>query len=334
MPRPRAGPRARTTAQTRIGISGWTYAPWRGVFYPKGLTQKRELEYAATQFNSVEINGSFYSLQRPSSYQAWYDQTPADFVFAVKGGRFITHMKKLRGVEEPLANFFASGVLCLREKLGPILWQFGTNLGFDAPRFEAFFEMLPRETEAAANLAKNHGPQLKGRAWTEADANRPIRYTVEVRHPSFMDPAFVDLLRKHDVALCIADTAGIFPYAEDLTSDFVYVRLHGAEQLYASGYTDPQLDWWAERICAWRTGTEPADAKRISPKKPPARRSRDVYVYFDNDAKVHAPFDAINLAARLGAGPAGGAERPKEVAAGTAGEAVRSRWPGLRRGGA
>ena len=319
-------------ADTRVGISGWTYGPWRGVFYPEGLPQKRELEYAGRQFNSVEINGSFYSLQRPTSYRAWFEQTPDDFVFAVKGGRFITHMKKLRDVRAPLANFFASGVLRLGHKLGPVLWQFGTNLGFDPDRFAAFFDLLPRDTKAAAKLAREHDEKLAGRAWTEADADGPIRYTVEVRHPNFMRPEFIDLLRRHNIALCFADTAGIFPYAEDLTSDFVYIRLHGAEQLYASGYTDPQLDWWADRIRAWQKGKEPPDAKRVSTTRAPKARARDVYVYFDNDAKVRAPIDAINLAARLGIAPRPEGATPETPAPGAkVGEAPRDRWPALRK---
>src|SRR5437763_1828647 len=156
-------------ANLRIGISGWTYAPWRGTFYPEDLAQKRELEYASRQLNSIEINGSFYSLQTPKSYAAWYEATPEGFVFSVKGGRFITHMKKLKDVEKPLANFFASGVLALREKLGPILWQFPPQFGFDAERFERFFEMLPRDMTAAAKLAKRHDERMKGRALVKAE---------------------------------------------------------------------------------------------------------------------------------------------------------------------
>lgn len=285
--------------QTRIGISGWTYDNWRGVFYPEKLPVKRQLEYAGQKFNSVEVNGSFYSLQRPTSYAAWYDQTPTDFVFAVKGGRFITHMKKLGNVEEPLANFFASGILSLKEKLGPILWQLPPNLGWLPDRFESFFRLLPRTTTEAANLAKSHGPRLAGRALTETDADRPLRYAVEVRHDTLLDPSFISLLRGHNIAFCLADTAGKFPYAEDVTADFVYVRLHGAEQLYASGYTDPQLDRWADRLRLWREGKQPVDARLVSPEPPPSAAARDIYVYFDNDAKVHAPFDAIRLADRL-----------------------------------
>src|SRR5687768_7407354 len=219
----------------RIGISGWTYKGWRGVFYPPGLPHRRELEHASALFNAIEINGSFYGLQRPTSYQAWHAQTPPDFVFSIKGSRFITHMKKLRDVEVPLANFFASGVLCLGEKLGPILWQFPPNLGFDEQRFDAFFSLLPRTTTAAASLAKEHDERLDGRSWTKRGAHLPIRHCIEVRHDSFLTPAFFELLRRQDIAFVFADTAQRWPYAEDLTSDFVYVRLHGAEELYASG---------------------------------------------------------------------------------------------------
>ena len=282
----------------RIGISGWTYPPWRGVFYPKKLPQRLELEFASRAFNSIEINGSFYSLQRPSSYQRWYAETPPGFVFSVKGARFITHMKKLRDVETPLANFFASGVLCLREKLGPILWQFPPNFGWNAERFSEFFDLLPRDTVAAAKLSRRHNDKLKGGAWTRTDANRPLRYAVEIRHPTFMVPEFFALLRRNNIAFVFADTAGKWPYAEDLTADFVYCRLHGAEQLYVSGYSDEEIEWWAKRIKHWRKGAQPRDAKLISNRKAKAGK-RDVFIYFDNDAKVHAPFNAKSLAAKF-----------------------------------
>lgn len=284
----------------RIGISGWTYTPWRDTFYPPGLPHRLELAYAARRQNSIEINGSFYSLQRPSSYRAWYDATPEDFVFSVKGGRFITHMKRLRDVEQPLANFFASGLLELREKLGPILWQFPPNFQFDAERFEAFFKLLPRDTKAAAKLAKGHAPKMKGRVSTKTDVERELRYAVEIRHDSFRTPQFIDLLRRHRIALCVADTAGLWPYLEDITVDFVYLRLHGEQEIYASGYTDNALDRWAARLRLWGSGKEPADGPHASPKPAIKRRQRDVYVYFDNDIKVHAPFDALHLAERLG----------------------------------
>ena len=297
--RPRTGSRV-TGSELRIGISGWRYAGWRGKFYPKDLPQDRELEFAGETFNSVEINGSFYSLQRPSSYQRWYEATPPDFLFAVKGGRFITHMKKLRGVETALANFFGSGLLALREKLGPILWQLPPSLGFDHGRLCEFFSLLPRDTKEAARLAKKHDRKLKARAFAKVDpaAAGPLRHAMEVRHKSFMTPDFFQLLRKEDIGFVIADTAGKFPYAEEMTSDFVYIRLHGAEKLYVSGYGDRALDWWANRIKLWRQGRQPSDARLVSGRTIGHQR-RDVFVYFDNDAKVHAPFDAISLAKKL-----------------------------------
>lgn len=290
------------TGDVRIGISGWRYAPWRGVFYPSGLAQRRELEFASRQMRSVEINGSFYSLQRPDSYRAWRAETPDDFVFSVKGPRFVTHMKKLAGVETPLANFFASGVLALGDRMGPLLWQLPPNLGFDADRLARFFDLLPRSTAAAARLAEQHDDKVpEGRALTETDADRPLRHVLEVRHDTFVTPAFPALLRAHDVGLVVADTAGRWPHLEDLTSDVVYVRLHGESELYVSGYDDASLDRWAAKVRAWSTGTPPPDGPRIAP--PAADRPRDVYVYFDNDVKVRAPFDAMALAARLDAGP-------------------------------
>lgn len=288
-------------AQIRIGISGWTYGPWRGVFYPKDLPHKRELEYAAQCLNSIEINGSFYSLQRPSSYRKWYEQTPADFVFALKGGRFITHIRRLRDVQTPLANFFASGVLLLKEKLGPILWQFPPNMKYDSDLFESFFKLLPHDTQSASAMARRHDRVLKHGAWTKSDRKRPLRYAIEVRNATFNDASFIRLLRKHRIAWCFADSAGKWPYTEDLTADFAYVRLHGAEELYASGYTESALNWWAGRISAWAAGKEPADARHLLKQPPKSRRSRDVFIYFDNDIKVKAPFDAMALAKKLSA---------------------------------
>jgi len=290
-------------ADIRIGISGWRYGPWRGVFYPKGLGQKNELHFASRMMRSVEINGSFYSLQRPSSYLCWYHETPDDFVFAVKGARFITHNKKLRDCAPPLANFFASGVLALENKLGPILWQLPPQLSFSAERLEAFFDILPRTTSAAAEIARNHDHRIKYGAYLDIKEDRPLRYALEVRHETFDDPAFVKVLRKHDIALCVADTAGKWPYLEDVTSDFVYVRLHGEKKLYVSGYDRSSLDCWADRVRAWSTGSQPDDPELAAPgTKPKAKKHRDVYVYFDNDVKVRAPYDAMNLAARLGQG--------------------------------
>jgi uncharacterized protein YecE (DUF72 family) len=290
---------AQGSGEIRIGISGWRYGPWRGVFYPQRLAQHRELEFAARQFPSIEINGSFYSLQRPESYAAWYADTPPGFVFSVKGSRFITHMKRLREIEAPLANFFASGVFNLREKLGPFLWQFPPNFRYERGRFERFFALLPRDTRAAASLARRRDARMRGRARLAIDANRPLRHAIEIRHDSFLVEDFVSLLREYRIALVVADTAGKWPYCEDVTADFMYLRLHGDKEIYASGYTPRALDRWAKRIAAWSCGGEPPDAVKISRRAPPPRRRRDVYCYFDNDIKVKAPFDARNLIRRL-----------------------------------
>jgi uncharacterized protein YecE (DUF72 family) len=280
-----------------IGISGWRYPGWRGVFYPERLPQRCELQFASQRFSTIEINGTFYSLQRPASFAHWAEDTPQPFVFALKGSRFITHMKKLRGVDEALANYFAQGVLRLGPKLGPVLWQFPPNFGFDPERFQAFFDLLPRTSRDAAALAKEHSPRLHGRAWTETDANRPLRHCVEIRHESFASPEFIDLLRKCDVGLVVADTVE-WPLLMDVTSDFVYCRLHGSEELYSSGYDKGALAVWAERIAAWARGGNPPAVSReahLASAKPAKEQPRDVFVYFDNDAKVRAPFDAQQL---------------------------------------
>ena len=268
-----------------IGTSGWLYPPWRGVFYPKGLPHRRELEYLSSQLNSVEINGTFYSLQRPESFRRWHDETPDGFTFAVKGARFITHMKKLAGVGTPLANFFASGVLALRGKLGPLLWQLPPTLGFDAtgwPRSSRSYRARPSE---AAWLARRHDERLTGRAVTVTDADRPLRHALEIRHKSFLTPAFTELLRAHHIALVVADTAGRWPLIERRDGR---PRLHPAarrrravhQRLHRRGARPV-----GGRIRAW------ADA------------GHDVQVHFDNDVKVHAPYDAMGLAARLGVSP-------------------------------
>lgn len=283
-----------------IGISGWRYEPWRGVFYPPGLVQARELDYASRFLPTIEINGSFYSLQRPASYAAWYAATPPGFVFAVKGNRFITHMLKLRGIETPLANVLASGMFALREKLGPILWQFPPQLRFDPERVERFLALLPRDTGQALAIARHHDGKMEGRSLLEIDAVRPLRHAVEVRHESFRDEAFIALLRKYNVALVVADTAGKWPDWEDVTADFMYIRLHGEHELYASGYEDASLERWAARIKLWSEGRQPADARLVSSVAPPKAKRRDVYCYFDNDIKVRAPFDARRLMELVG----------------------------------
>jgi uncharacterized protein YecE (DUF72 family) len=287
------------TGTVRIGISGWTYPGWRGAFYPLGLPHRRELAYAAERFRSIEINGTFYGLQRPESFGRWRDETPDGFVFAVKGSRYITHMLKLKDVAAPLANFMASGVLRLGPKLGPILWQFPPRLPFDPGHFEAFLMMLPRDTVEASALARRHDARLDGRDWLESDVAAPVRHAFEIRHDSFRSPAFVELLRRHGAALVCADTVD-WPLLMDLTADFVYCRLHGSQELYVSGYDDDALDRWATRVHAWADGREPDDAVRAAGPSPRRPAGRDVYVYFDNDAKVRAPADAAALARRLG----------------------------------
>jgi uncharacterized protein YecE (DUF72 family) len=252
--------------EVRIGISGWNYAGWRNVFYPKDLPNRCELVFASRVLNSIEINGSFYSLQRPTSYRRWYEATPENFLFSVKGARFITHMKKLREVEVPLANFFASGVLALGKKLGPILWQFPPNFGWNAERFREFFQLLPRSTKEAALLGRRHDSKLKVRAWLKTERDRPLRHCVEIRHPSFLVSDFFELLRNFNVAFVFGDS-------------------------------ESALDWWSARLELWRQGRHPRDAKLVTAKTKPQRR--DVFVYFDNDAKVHAPFDAQMLARKM-----------------------------------
>jgi uncharacterized protein YecE (DUF72 family) len=285
--------------QIRIRISGWNYAGWRGGFYPPRLPQKQELSYASRRFSTIEINGTFYSLQKPTYFQRWVDQTPDDFVFAVKGSRFITHMLKLRNAREALANFFASGLLCLGRKMGPLLWQFPPNFRFDAAKLEDFFSMIPRDTFSAAALAAEHTPKLNGRAFVEPIENLPLRHAMEIRHTCFESPEFIDLLRKHGIALVCADTVE-WPLLMDVTADFVYCRLHGSEQLYASGYDADAIELWAQRVVSWATGEEVFDGKRAHASPACKRRARDVYVYFDNDAKVRAPFDAQALERRVG----------------------------------
>jgi uncharacterized protein YecE (DUF72 family) len=285
---------ARRDGDIRIGLSGWLYPGWRGKFYPTGLRQKDELAYAAQRVDTIELNGTFYSLKRPADFARWRALTPPGFVFAVKGGRFITHVKRLRDAETALANFFASGVLALGDKLGPFLWQLPRNFAFDPERIAGFLAVLPQDSEAAAMLARRHDHRVAGRALTETDRRRPLRHALEIRHASFVDPAVIQLLRRHNIALVFSDGVG-WPYVEDVTADFVYIRLHGAEELYASGYEAAALARWAARIVRWAQGGQPDDARLSAPDTAPPRGRRDVYVYFDNDAKVRAPADAQAL---------------------------------------
>lgn len=293
----------------RIGISGWTYPPWRGAFYPEGLPQRKELAYASAHFASIEINGTFYSQQTPATFASWAEQVPDDFVFAVKGPRFITHMKRARDCSAPLANFFASGLLRLGRKLGPILWQFPPNFRFDPDVLGEFFALLPHDTETAARHARNHDHRLKSRAWLKTDEVWPLRHAIEVRHTSFVDAAFIALLRKHDIALVCADTVE-WPRLMDLTADFVYCRLHGSTELYRSGYAAEDLDRWADRIRAWATGKTMRDGE-FAAAADRSRQPRDVFFYFDNTDKLKAPGDAQTLIRKLGG------EKTRSPASGT-----------------
>ncbi len=268
--------------QARIGVSGWTYPPWRGAFYPPGLAHRRELAHAAARLTSIEINGTFYGMQHPDSFAHWHDDTPDDFLFAVKGPRYITHFLRGRQAETPVANFLASGVLRLGAKLGPLLWQFPALHRFDPDNVADFLALLPHDTEAAAAMAARHDERLAGRAWTRTDAPRALRHAIEVRHASFAVPAFTELAARAGVAVVWSD-APAWPHFDILTADFGYARLHGNETLYQSRYTDAEIAAWAARVAAWRRG-------------PPAR---DAFVYFDNTDKREAPLDAQRLIAAV-----------------------------------
>lgn len=268
--------------RNRIGISGWTFPPWRGTFYPKGLTQKKELEFASRAFSSIEINGTFYSLQRPKTFESWYSETPADFQFAVKAPQFITHVLRLKEAEEPLYNFLASGLLCLKEKLGPILWQFPPFVTLKDDRFEKFLELLPHDTKAAAKLAKRHGPKVEGRSYCEAKEKHPLRHAFELRHPSFKDPGFLRLLEKHNIAFVTAHAGGDkAPYIVKPTADFTYLRLHGEGKKYKKGYSDSEITKLAKLITDWN------------------KSGISTYTYFSNEAKLYSPASAQKLTRKL-----------------------------------
>lgn len=289
---------AASHGRIHIGISGWRYKGWRGVFYPEKLPQRRELEFASRKFDTIELNGSFYSLQRPESFSRWHAETPQDFTFAIKGSRYITHMLRLSNVEGPLANFFAQGLLRFESKLGPILWQFPPNFQFDAERLELFFALLPRTRLQAAELARKHDNRMIDRSWFQVQKNAVLRHAIEIRHESFVSEDFIKLLRRHGVGLVVADTVE-WPLLMDLTCSFIYCRLHGSQELYASGYDAAALDIWAHRIVTWAKGGEVYDGRRASQHDAPKRKRRDVFVYFDNDMKVRAPFDAAQLRDRV-----------------------------------
>src|SRR5688572_24071905 len=289
---------AASAGRIRVGVSGWSYDSWKGAFYPADLLAGDRLHYAARRLPSIEINGSFYSLQWTDSDRAWSAATPAGFKLAVKGSRFITHNKKLGDVETALANFFASGLLLLGEKLGPILWQLPRQVAFDPDRVRAFFDLLPRDTHAAARLARRHDERVEGSSWTKPLAKHRLRYAIEPRHESFFGPDFVNIARRAGVAIAFADS-GSWPYTEELTAGFVYLRLHGSPITYGSRYSTSDIARWATRIRAWQRGGEPKTPERITGLAPPPRKTRDVYVYFDNDHNAHATMNAQELIEQL-----------------------------------
>jgi len=261
-----------------IGISGYDYPGWRGNFYPTDIPRRGWLAFASRVVNSIELNGTFYSLKSPANFETWVAETPNDFVFAIKGGRYITHNLKLRNCDAALGNFFASGVLALGHKTGPFLWQLPASYRFDAERIDSFLAMLPKSSIEGEAVARMEDGRLRRGMLTRAVADIPYRHALEVRHPSYFHNEFYDILRRHNCAFVISDTAGKFAYAEEVTADFVYVRLHGSTALYASDYTDAELAYWASLSRGWMA------------------EGRDVYVYFDNDARTHAPYNAIQLA--------------------------------------
>ena len=264
-----------TTSRVRVGIGGWVFEPWRGSFYPPGLAQSRELQYASRRLTSIEINGTYYGTQKPASFARWRDETPEDFVFALKGPRFATSRRVLAEAGPSIEKFLASGIVELKGKLGPINWQFPPTKTFDPDDFDAFLALLPSEYEGHA-----------------------LRHAVEVRHESFATPEFIDLLRRYGVAAVIADKAGT-PQLHDVTAPFVYVRLQSAQESLELGYAPAELDAWAARARAWAAGKEPDGARRLAAPLPRPPKQRDVFIYMINGFKPKAPAAAMALMERL-----------------------------------
>ncbi|SEF04986.1 Uncharacterized conserved protein YecE, DUF72 family [Burkholderia sp. WP9] len=266
--------KATKTTNIRIGIGGWTYAPWRGTFYPDDLTQSRELEYASRNLTSIEINGTFYGLQKPASYEKWYQETPDDFVFSLKAPRYATNRKVLADAGETIERFFGSGVLLLKQKLGPINWQFATTKKFDKEDFEAFLKLLPASIEG-----------------------QKLRHAIEVRNDTFKTPEFVALARKHKVAIVLAGDSE-YPQIADITAPFVYARIMGTTDKQANGYSTKALEAWAERARQLAAGATPDDLE-TSAKAPAKTGARDVYLYVISGFKERNPAAAMALIKRL-----------------------------------
>jgi uncharacterized protein YecE (DUF72 family) len=258
----------------RVGIGGWVFPPWRGEFYPKGLPQARELEHASRKLTSIEINSTFYRTQNPASFRKWAQQTPDDFVFALKGPQFATNRRVLGEARESIDRFFTSGVLELKSKLGPVLWQMAPTKKFDPDDFASFLALLPQRLD-----------------------DRPIRHVVEVRHASFLDLSFITLLRKFSVAAALVESDK-HPLIADVTSDFVYARLQGTSEKVKTGYPPAALDAWADRARIFAAGGVPDGLPTIADQKP-AKTKRDVFIYMIAGAKVRAPAAATALIERL-----------------------------------
>lgn len=272
---PRSRKKENLTARIRIGIGGWTYEPWRGRFYPSDLTQKRELEYASRKLTSIEINGTFYGTQRATSFEKWHDETPDAFVFALKAPRFATHRRVLAEAGDSVERFFSSGVLALKDKLGPINWQFAPTKQFDAEDFDGFLRLLPK--------------RIDGRA---------IRHAVEVRHASFRHAEFISLVREHGVAVVIAGDSD-YPQIADVTAPFVYARIMGTVEGQSLGYSEQALDAWAMRAKQWAAGAQPDDLQRADATAPEPT-ARDVYLYVISGYKASNPDAAMALMERIG----------------------------------
>ncbi|MGA0602738.1 DUF72 domain-containing protein [Caulobacter sp. KR2-114] len=259
----------------RIGIGGWTFEPWRGVFYPPTLKQKDELNYASRQLTAIEINGTYYSSFKPDSWKKWRDETPDGFVFTIKGSRFTTNRRELAGAGESLEKFFGQGIEHLGDRLGPIFWQFANSKKFDPADFEGFLKLLPRSL-----------------------GGRPLRHAVEVRHDSFCTPAFPALLREHGVAVVYAKH-NTYPEIADLTADFAYARLQTGSDACETAYEPPALDAWAKVLKTWAAGGAPADLPVVDPAHKPAETPRDVFAFIIHEGKVRAPAGAMALIERV-----------------------------------
>ena len=280
-------------SRAKIGTSGWNYDEWIGKFYPSKINKKKELEYVSKIFPTVEVNGTFYSLKHCHNFKQWYEITPTDFIFSIKANRFITHVKKLNDVESPLANFFASGILILKEKLGPILWQLPPNMSFNPVMLEKFLRILPKNFNEAVRIgSKSKMP--RDRKFLKITKNLRIRHAMEIRNNTFLNPWFIEIAKKYKVAVVFSDTAGKWPYFEDITADFIYIRLHGENKMYSSSYSNDAIQFWGKRIITWKEGGAPKDTVTITDNKF-KQRKRDVYVYFDNDVNANAPLDAKRL---------------------------------------